>query len=473
MSRVQLENIALAVLVVLGLFWNLGGDSIYEWDEARLAVNAAEMLQTGDLINYYYNGELDTWSAKPALMVWLVSISYSLFGLNEWSLRLPNALVMLLFFCYVWRFANEFVSRRVAIITVLILLSCNAILVRHVGRSADFDGLFITMSLAMYFHLFRSRMLKVKKEALLAGVFLGLAFWAKGFAVVTVLPGVALFWLLSGEALKVLKRRNLWYALGIGLVISSSWLVLQVMSGQRAETAPLHGGDSTISTMIVHDMLERFQGYDGDIERSWGFVFGALDAHFNLWFYTIGLFGVLCAYVLYRRKSLGSFFRGSSVELFAVCTCLCLFGIVTISQTQFYWYLAPVFALFALLGARCFDFWYKRMKWLAILFGLLFIGQASIQGLKISSSKSGLRAMMSDHQIEIQNAPGLVMLETQRQDVMAYLRWFGSEKVEVTDKLRDDLPAGTLVFTRTGISHEESDLEPVDNSRPIGIFRVP
>lgn len=73
-------------------FWKLGADPLNEWDEPRRGVNAMELLQNGDLVNMYYGGKPDTWHAKPPLMVWLIAISFKVFGYNEFALRLPSAL---------------------------------------------------------------------------------------------------------------------------------------------------------------------------------------------------------------------------------------------------------------------------------------------------------------------------------------------------------------------------------------------
>ncbi|MBJ6109715.1 hypothetical protein JAO73_11875 [Hymenobacter sp. BT523] len=41
------------------------------WDEARLAVNATEILQSGDWLITRYDGQPDLWNTKPPLFIWL------------------------------------------------------------------------------------------------------------------------------------------------------------------------------------------------------------------------------------------------------------------------------------------------------------------------------------------------------------------------------------------------------------------
>ena len=49
---------------------------LFEWDEARHAVNAWEMLRSRDWFNYTYAGAPDRWNAKPQLLVWLIALGY-------------------------------------------------------------------------------------------------------------------------------------------------------------------------------------------------------------------------------------------------------------------------------------------------------------------------------------------------------------------------------------------------------------
>ncbi|MGZ5029590.1 MAG: ArnT family glycosyltransferase [Methylobacter sp.] len=55
-------------------------------DETRYAAVAWEMWLRNDFLVPYLNGE--TYSHKPPLLFWLIQLSWWLFGVNDWSLRL-------------------------------------------------------------------------------------------------------------------------------------------------------------------------------------------------------------------------------------------------------------------------------------------------------------------------------------------------------------------------------------------------
>ena len=87
--------VGLAILIALSsflFFFELGRPNLLLWDESRLAVNALEMAQSGNYLVTTYDGAPDTWNSKPPLAIWLMSLSVSLLGASEVSVRLPAAL---------------------------------------------------------------------------------------------------------------------------------------------------------------------------------------------------------------------------------------------------------------------------------------------------------------------------------------------------------------------------------------------
>ncbi|NEP78937.1 MAG: glycosyltransferase family 39 protein [Okeania sp. SIO3C4] len=80
----------LCLLAWLAFFCNLGNIGLIDETEPLFAEAARQMIETGDWITPYFNGE--TRFDKPPLIYWLMAIAYHLFGINEWSVRLPSAI---------------------------------------------------------------------------------------------------------------------------------------------------------------------------------------------------------------------------------------------------------------------------------------------------------------------------------------------------------------------------------------------
>ena len=82
--------VALLVFCGWALFFNLGGAALFEPDEGRNAEIAREILLLKDWVTPHYDfiPRLD----KPISYYWLIALSYKIFGVSEWSARLPSAL---------------------------------------------------------------------------------------------------------------------------------------------------------------------------------------------------------------------------------------------------------------------------------------------------------------------------------------------------------------------------------------------
>lgn len=72
----------------------LGNVHLFDWDEINFAEISREMVVTHSYSQPQINFQLFT--EKPPLYFWLQAISMNLFGINEFSARLPNALLGML-----------------------------------------------------------------------------------------------------------------------------------------------------------------------------------------------------------------------------------------------------------------------------------------------------------------------------------------------------------------------------------------
>lgn len=82
--------ILLLVLAGLLFFLGLGTLGLTDRDEGRNAEAAREMVETGDWISPTFNYE--PRFAKPVFVYWLMGGAYHLFGVSEFTTRLPSAL---------------------------------------------------------------------------------------------------------------------------------------------------------------------------------------------------------------------------------------------------------------------------------------------------------------------------------------------------------------------------------------------
>ncbi len=160
------------------LFWDLGKNTLSNWDEALLAAVAQA--------HGFWNGE--RWWYEPPLVTWILSLVTKL-TYSEWWLRLPNAVGSLILVIAVYR--------KGGLISALVLLSTIEWLFR--ARQINVD---IPLSLWVFLAI-----------TLRSGFFLGLATMTK-----------RLSWLLAVPALVWAVRKKNWRKeLALFLVVALPW----------------------------------------------------------------------------------------------------------------------------------------------------------------------------------------------------------------------------------------------------------
>ena len=89
-------------------------------DEGSNAEAAREMLETGDWVSPTLNYE--PRYAKPAFVYWVISSTYALFGINEFTARLPSAMFGIALLILQYHFVNRVLGSTVALFSSLMLL---------------------------------------------------------------------------------------------------------------------------------------------------------------------------------------------------------------------------------------------------------------------------------------------------------------------------------------------------------------
>lgn len=93
----RIDRWGLALVAALVAFPFLGSFGLLEPDEGRFAQIGREMAANGNFLVPYLNGIEQFY--KPPLVYWVNAVGYEVFGVSEWSARLPSALS---FFGVIW-----------------------------------------------------------------------------------------------------------------------------------------------------------------------------------------------------------------------------------------------------------------------------------------------------------------------------------------------------------------------------------
>ena len=317
----------LALYCAVLFFWNLGAAPLTDVDEGAFSEATREMLERGDFVTTYLNGELRF--DKPILTYWMQALPVAWAGPVEWAFRLPSALAACLWVWLLFRFARRYAPES-AVMAAFMLASSLGPLV--MARAATADALlnaFIAGALfAFYRHLAEGR----RGDLVAAYAWMALGVLTKGpIALAVPALAVGVYCISRREWLRplALLRDPLAWLVLIG--VAAPWYVLEY----RAQ------GAAFVDGFFLKHNVSRFSG---TMLGHGGYV----------WYYAVTLpvlvfpFLACLAGALVRARTA---WRGDDVQRFAWCAFAVMFVFFSLSRTQLPHYLlygmTPLFLVLA------------------------------------------------------------------------------------------------------------------------------
>lgn len=414
-------------------FINLGALPLQYWDESRYGYIACEMLRRNDFINYFYVNGYDYAISKPPLGIWAIAVSYKIFGFNEFALRFPSALAVVLFFIVFYKWVVQYSNHLSAFFTCLILMVCKGIIGDHVGRTGDLDALlllFLTCAIYIFskFVDFNSR-----SSIFFVFFFLGLGFYTKGAAMALVLPPMFVYLLLRRKFISALKNNYTWLGILTFFLLVASWYFMVDRYGIRSNDG-FHKGNTVFERMFMADGLQRFSEdkYDGAATTSKDFLFyiQALDSRFNLWnylFYCCCVFFVALLCVKKVRHNFWQNFPASAKAgiTFAALIVACELMVLSFSSTKYLWYLAPALPFIAFFSWQIISPYFSKYRAFrtVIVFLLCFTFVRNVYELNHAHSNAG--TFLRAHQHVIKASKEVLWYNSEAEpDLILYFRWY-------------------------------------------------
>lgn len=332
---------------------------LFPVDETRYAAVAWEMWLRHDFLVPHLNGE--TYSHKPPLFFWLMTVSWWLFGVNDWSPRLVAPLFSLAtLYLSAWVARSLWSDRRqIEDLTPLILLGLFFWNVYSTLTMFDMMlAFFVVMGIYSLCQLIFSGL--SFQRWLLLGVAIGGGVLSKGPVILLHLLPVALLapWWVDRRSVVVCWKH--WY-LGLGLAI----LIGALIALSWAIPAGIAGGKTYRNAIF------------------WGQTSGRLVKSFAhqlpWWWYLKILPVLLLPWLLFKPLWLGM--RKLNLQdsglRFCLAWALPVFIAFSLVSGKRLHYLIPLVPAIALILARAIDLVmdhkniYRAHMWVAILFGIL------------------------------------------------------------------------------------------------------
>jgi 4-amino-4-deoxy-L-arabinose transferase-like glycosyltransferase len=322
----------LGLVATLGLLTDLGGLTLRQWDEARLAVSALEMSQSGNWFIATYAFEPDLWNTKPPLMLWLQASLIRLLGPTEWAIRLPAALAALATIGLLYWFLAKFLRRPLAGLLVgSVLISALGFLGEHHGHGGDYDALLTLAQLGTGLSVLL--LLETGRPRWWWGVGAGLivATLTKGVAALLPLPGMALYCLAQERGRHLLRQPRLWLVLLAWAATTAGWYIWRE-----------HLGPGYWEAVNLNELGGRFGTVLEKHDEPWYYYFQRLArSKFLPWFYLLPL---VIPFALRHPEP-----RARRVAWFALSWAAGLLLVLSVAKTRIEWYVLPAYPWLALL----------------------------------------------------------------------------------------------------------------------------
>ena len=369
------------------------------------------MLSGNVILPHYTPG---TPVQVPPMYWWAAAIAVRLFGWNEIGLRAPSILATAIMSAILYLWLASSLSRRVAIWSVLALLSTQYI--ADAARQPRMDALLTMFLTAAMVCLERALSRTPMRNILLAiaAVSMGGAILTKG-PLGVILPGLTLtIFLVVERRLPELFRFDVIATFVVAVAIGAIWYV----------GAMRIGGKAFFEFQIVHGLFRRFLGAAagtvGECQNPFYYFIPRLVSGFLPW----SLFYPALAITLWTDRA-----KTPLPVSFALCWFAAILGFFTFSAGKCLVYILPLFpALAALTGwliasaverPRSADLSRRFFDWAAIAIAvgvlviivavaaLLFSGSASALGSHLHrSDKRFLELLMA---ATAQGSPGVVL----------------------------------------------------------------
>jgi len=259
MGLLQANRLLVVVLVVaLVRLAMLGTYPLMDTTEARYGDIGRVMAASGDWITPWFRPGIPFWG-KPPLSFWSTALSFKLFGVNEFTARLPHWILGVLGGWLVWDLAVRR-SIREAVISVSLLTGC---LIYYFSSGAVMTDMALTLGLTLSMWSFWLAVQPDQRPALktrarwLFFVSLGWGLLAKG-PLALVLAGLAIgAWLVTSRSYCPEVRRMPWFRgaiVSLGSAAPWYWAAEQKTPG-------------FLNYFLIGEHIKRFliPGWDGDL----------------------------------------------------------------------------------------------------------------------------------------------------------------------------------------------------------------
>ncbi|MBD2593540.1 glycosyltransferase family 39 protein [Nostoc spongiaeforme FACHB-130] len=321
-DRVWILVLLLAAVLLFSI--NLGSLPLRDWDEGTIAQISREIWNApaGSLRWLYPTLGGEPYYNKPPLAHWLIAGTYAVVGVNEWTTRLPGAILTALSVPLLYCIGREiFRQRWAAVYSALIYLTMLPV-VRY-GRLAMSDGVLVCFLLVMMLCVLRSR--RDLRYCLGVGISFGLICLTQGFFGIFLgaIAMIFLFW----DTPRLLTSYYFWTGILIGILPAVGWYVAQIR----------HYGYAVVEAGLQNQSRSQVDTF-------------LINSYQVPWYYVIELLKWTWPWLLFLPQTGRYVWENRNLSWAKLIQVWCGFYLVSISllDTKLPWYILPIYPALAL-----------------------------------------------------------------------------------------------------------------------------
>lgn len=214
---------------------------LFDLDEGAFAATSLQMIKQNQYLVPYIGEELRL--EKPILTYWVQAISMSIFGANEFALRIPSVIASFFWGFYFADFVKRYIKNSSRSEIFLNLLTIPGIFIISFAATADaLLNLFITL---LMINLFDYSERKEDRFLIWSGIFVALGFLVKGLTIIALGGMVALLYFIYQRKLRIFFSIIFsWKAWLAFIIVAFPWLVLIIQNLGTSELTYLFFGQT-------------------------------------------------------------------------------------------------------------------------------------------------------------------------------------------------------------------------------------
>ena len=320
----------LAIVVFTAAFFvSLGNGPLWAADEKTYSQMAFHMVKSGNYLLPWSLGEPAIWAGKPPMLMWLMSLAYQVFGVNNFATRFWNPIFGALSLVVMFYLGKKLYNPTVGFLSTLVLGTFTTFYT--FATHAMTDGLLVFFILgSIYFLLVSEETQKSNLYPVLGGLFFGLALMTKQIEALLIPLIIIIYLAVVKKTFRFLFSKRFAFFLGIALIVFAPYVVYMNFTYR----------DFWDCYFLYSSFLRTVTPLEGHAGGPL-FYFNFLATSENLLWILLLPFAVgLCAFNSVVKRS-------KSDHLILIWMAVVL-GVFTLAQTKLYWYILPALPAFAL-----------------------------------------------------------------------------------------------------------------------------